>query len=829
MGEVYRARDTRLNRDVAIKTLPSHALTDPRFRERFDREARAIAALSHPNILAIFDIGEHEGVPYVATELLDGATLADRIDGALLPLRTAVDYAVQIARGVAAAHDRGIIHRDLKPANIFITSDDQAKVLDFGLATEPIAEVDASLETRPQTERGTMLGTVGYMSPEQARGEQADARSDIFSFGCVLYEMVSGTRAFRRETRIETLHAILKDHPADLIASGRDIPPVLDRLIMRCLAKSPAARFQTARDLVFALENVLDARAGSTQVQAPPVSLPARRWPVAAAAVMAVAIAGGVWWVVAHRPGPAPPGAAATPADDPRRLLAVLPFENITRDGKPGYFGAGMTEEVTSQLSKLSALRVVGRAAVTKFKDARSDLPVIVQELGVGSVVSGTVREDGSRVRVNVELMDTRSGQVIWSEQYDREATDVFAVQSDIALRIADALNASVTLDEQARVGKRPTSSVAAYQLFVRARTMRPVVREQLKGSIDLLRQAVALDPRFAVAYAELADRYYYEASFGDLSAIARGLEAAHIAIGIDPQLAHARNGLALNLQQLGRLGEALPAYRKAVELDPSYATGLTDLSYAEMTQGRFDEALKHARRGLQLLPNTAGAYYHVGVDLLFLDDDARTERFLTAAATRFPTYTRLHMLLAYLDLRRGQPKAALDRIRRAVDADPNNIEGLFTRAEIATLAGAADAPALVRSLLAGNANGLFGVAPYTITLVHAYHLHAGGSASEAAKLMDEILVENRKAVTGGADWPMVFMQNAAVHALRGEPAATLDWLDRAYVAGWRDGRTLAIDPLFASVRKEPRFAQLLSRIQADVAVMRARADYGGL
>jgi tetratricopeptide (TPR) repeat protein len=247
------------------------------------------------------------------------------------------------------------------------------------------------------------------------------------------------------------------------------------------------------------------------------------------------------------------------------------------------------------------------------------------------------------------------------------------------------------------------------------------------------------------------------------------------------------------------------------------------------MTQGRFDEALKHSTRALQLLPNTAAAYYHVGVDLLFLDDDAQTERFLTTAATRFPTSTRLQMLLAYLDLRRAQPKAALDRIRRAVDADPNNIEGLFTRAEIATLSGAADAPALVRSLVAGNANGLFGVAPYTITLVHAYHLNAGGSAAEAAKLMDEILVENRKAVTGGADWPMVFMQNAAVYALRGESTATLDWLDRAYAAGWRDGRTLAIDPLFASVRKEPRFAQLLLRIQADVAAMRARADYGGL
>ena len=262
MGEVYRARDTRLERPVAIKIVPSHVAGNPQLLERFDREVKVLAALSHPNIVAIHDVGTLDGIPYAAMELLDGVTLRERMAGAPLPLRTAVDYAVQIGRGLAAAHDKGIVHRDLKPENVFVTRDGQVKILDFGLASERLTPAAASDATRaPQTERGTILGTVGYVSPEQARGETADSRSDIFSFGCVLYEMVSGHRAFTGDSSIEVLHAILKDHPPDLLTSKGDIPPALDRLITRCVEKAPSSRFQSARDLVFALENLLDASA----------------------------------------------------------------------------------------------------------------------------------------------------------------------------------------------------------------------------------------------------------------------------------------------------------------------------------------------------------------------------------------------------------------------------------------------------------------------------------------------------------------------------------------------------------------------------------------
>jgi tetratricopeptide (TPR) repeat protein len=436
-------------------------------------------------------------------------------------------------------------------------------------------------------------------------------------------------------------------------------------------------------------------------------------------------------------------------------------------------------------------------------------------------------------VRVNVELVDARSGQQLWSEQYDRDMTDVFAVQSDIALRVADALKASVTLDEQARLGKRPTSSVAAYELLVRARTRSQgrgeSAHSRLEAQIDLLQQAVALDPKFALAYGYMARLYCFMAAYGDPPAIAHGLDAANKAIAIDPQVAQGHHGLGLNLGQSGRLRESLQALRRAGGLDPSFQNAFTDLSVTEGYAGRFDESLTSSKRGLQLAPNLSVSYYHVGLPLLFLDDDARTERFLTNAETRFPAFQRLQILLAHLDWRRGRPEAALDRVRRAVDAEPNNIEGLLTRSEIATLTGAPDAPRLTHALLADSGDATGQLTPYSPKLLRAYHLHMAGQKAEAAAAMNELLKANQKAIDGGAEWPIPFMQNAAIHALRGDAVAALDWLERAYDAGWRDARTFAHDPLLASISREPRFARLLTRIEADVTGMRARADYSGL
>jgi len=832
MGEVYRAHDARLNRTVAIKIVPERVAADEDLRNRFDREVKVLAALSHPNIVAIFDVGTHEGTPYAAMELLDGTTLRDRIAGAPLPLRTAVDYAVHIGRGLAAAHDKGIVHRDLKPDNIFVTRDGQVKILDFGLASDRVSGTAAASEvTRQYTERGMVLGTVGYLSPEQARGEAADARSDIFSFGCVLYEMVSGQRAFTGDSGIEILHAILKNHPPDLLTSGKDIPPALDRLITRCVEKAPASRFQTARDLVFSLENMLDAPtpALSHAVAAAPAKKPG--WLLPAAAVLGVAIVGGGWWVYSQRKAPGTTAAEST-ATAPR-LLAVLPFENITRDGKPGYFGAGMTEEVMGQLSKVNSLRVVSRAAVGKFKDIKTDLAAMTAELGISGVVTGSVREDGDHVRVNVELVDAQSGQQLWSEQYDRAGSDVFAMQSDIALKVADVLKASVTLDEQARLGRRPTSNLAAYELLTRARSGRAAPgttpMADIKSRIALAQQAIDLDPKFALAYAQVARFSVFLYSYGDHSVLERGLAAAKSAVAIDPNLAQAHHALGIMQMSAGNMRDAVESLKRATELGPSFSTAFSDLSVTLVNASRFDESLIYAKKGVQLEPNVLFSYYHVAAPLVYLDDDAQTERYLTAADARFPNRMRLQALLAVLDWRRGRTDAAVDRINKAVAASPRDPEGLIWQAELATLSGAPDGPRLTQALQAESAEALGQLSSYSMKLLQAYNLQRAGQKAQASKLMDEILKANQTQIEAGSDQYMPFLQMAAVHALRGETAAAIDGLEQCYGAGLRDARFLQHDPVVASLRTEPRFTALVSRMEADVAAMRAKADYSGL
>jgi tetratricopeptide (TPR) repeat protein len=488
-----------------------------------------------------------------------------------------------------------------------------------------------------------------------------------------------------------------------------------------------------------------------------------------------------------------------------------------------------MTDEVTSQLSKLSALRIIGRTAVAAFKSGRSDLPGMVKELGIGSLVTGTVREDGSRVRVNVELMDARTARLIWSEQYEREGVDVFGAQSDIALRIAEALQATVTLEEQSRIGKRPTGSVAAYQLFMQDRAIGGGNRAKLLEKIDLLNQAVALDPQFALAYTGIATYYQFLASFGDATAGAKGIEAAHKALAIDPQLAQAHHALGLGLYQAGRLRESVAAVQKAATLDPSFSSAHADLGNALGTAGRFDEALQSAKRMLPLIPNQSTAYYHVGTHLVFLDDDSRAERFLTAAALRFPTAPRLQFLVSYLDLRRGRIDAALDRARRAVDNAPNNVEALLTRLEIAAIAGSADTRRLAEPLLAESADAPTQLIWHSVKLLYAYQLHKEGQKARASELMEQVLAADEEAIRGGADWPFPRIQNATVYAIRGDVAAALDWLERAYQAGWRDARTTRLMPMWTSLRGDARFERLVARMEADIATMRARADYTGL
>ncbi len=572
MGEVYRARHHQLEREVAVKVLPSRLLGDEGAQKRFAREARILATLSHPNILAIYDFVS-EGDQYcVVAELLEGETLRSRLSGGILQWRRATEIGVRVAEGLAAAHARGVIHRDLKPDNVFLTSDGRVKVLDFGLARAlPFASPDD--ETAPTavhlTQPGTVLGTVGYMSPEQARGVAADGRSDVFSLGCVLYEMVAGRAPFERETAAETIAAILKEDPPYLTGSGELVPAEVERVLLHCLEKSAERRFQTARDLVFALDALLK---GSGAAQTP---YPGKR-----------------------------SGRRSRSID----TLAVLPFTNATGDPDAEYLSDGITETLINSLSQLPRLRVTARTTVFRYKGRSLPPQMIGQDLGVRAVLTGTLAQRGETLVMQVDLVDAADGAQLWGEQFNRQGAELFVMQEELAQRILDKLRLRLTGEEKKKVAKRHTQNVQAYQLYMKGRfCWNRRTPESFRQAIEYFNQATQLDPGYALAHSGLADCFSLLSFYGALPArvgYQRARASAARALELDDALAEAHASLAYALLYHGWDGEgAERAFQRALALNPGYATARQWHAQMLMAQGKLDLALEEIRKAQELDP----------------------------------------------------------------------------------------------------------------------------------------------------------------------------------------------------------------------------------
>ncbi|MFY9550495.1 MAG: serine/threonine-protein kinase, partial [Thermoanaerobaculia bacterium] len=547
MGVVYRARDTRLGREVAVKVLPESLSADSDRLRRFEQEARAASALNHPNIITVHDFGQQNGSPYVVSELLEGATLRERLTQGSPPARKAVDYGIQIAHGLAAAHEKGIVHRDLKPENVFVTQDGRVKILDFGLAklTQPeAADGGTKAPTQAGTEPGVVLGTVGYMSPEQVRGQAADPRSDIFSFGAVLYEMLTGERAFRGESAIETMNAILKEEPPEISASRPHLSPALDRVVRRCLEKSPAERFQSSRDLGFALAEA----AGSSAQPASVFREGGRSWRVlgtVAASLASVIVLALVLDLAGLRRRLLGRGGAAQPIHS----LAVLPLENLSRDPQQEYFADAMTEELIASVSQISALRVISRTSVMQYKAAKRPLPEIARALNVDAVVEGSVLRSGDSVRITAQLIDAKSDRHLWAKSYQRDLRDVLALQGEVARAIAREVEAKLTGAERARLERSHPIDPRAHEAYLQGRLfLEEGSEEGLKKAFDSFQKALQIEPNFAGAYSGLASYYAilpFHSQFSPAQVFPQARAAAQRAVELDENLAEAHASLA--------------------------------------------------------------------------------------------------------------------------------------------------------------------------------------------------------------------------------------------------------------------------------------------
>lgn len=756
MGEVYRALDPRLGRDVAVKILPLHLARDPDSRARLDREARAVAALSHPNVLAIYDVGTHEGASYVVTELLEGETLRSRLDRSPLPWRKAAEIGAAIADGVAAAHARNIIHRDLKPANVFLTSDSRVKILDFGLArVGPAESAGSGSEAPTETMAGAILGTVGYMSPEQARGERAGTSSDLFSLGCVLYEMVTGRAPFARPSAVQTLNAILESDPPSVVESGKDAPPELDRLISRCLEKDPARRVESARDLGFALRD-LEARA------APARARPRRSILAYAAAAL------GVLALAVIAVGPLRERFLGTIASARIESLAVLPLENLSGDPAQDYFADGITEALITDLGKIGSLRVVARPSVMRYKGTRAPLEEIARELRVQALVAGSVQRSGDHVRVAVQLIDPETERQVWSESFERELRDVLTLQREVAQAIAGELRTKPTPEEQARLAKSRPVDPEAYELLLRARYLGTrTTDEDSREAIALLERAIAIDPGFAPLHAVLAAAYVSRLNFL-VPEEARELEqkayaATETALSLDPNIAEAylARGNLLWTPSYGYAHErAIQEYRRALSLNPNLDRAHEGLARVFIHLGFFEEALQHSAKALEINPSNGLAPFHRAEALLWMGKDEEGLAALSnVPGSTVPEHVEAHAAWALFRL--GRREEALAHLRQASRDYPDDVSGVLADSE----------PGTAEELI-GRVEKRKAVGPYH----HAAHFAACayaqmGRADEAVRWLREA------AETGFPCYPL-FAHDASLDPIRQAPQF------RAFLAG---------------------------------------------
>jgi TolB-like protein/predicted Ser/Thr protein kinase len=619
-GVVYLGHDTKLNRSVAIKSLPAEVTANPKARSRFQREARALASLNHPNIATIHEeLEEAEGAVYLVLEYVPGQTLAERIARGPLKLEEALTIALQIAEALAAAHEHDVIHRDLKPGNIKITQEGKVKVLDFGLAKVVGGETTDQQTTI--TEPGRVIGTPAYMSPEQARGQTTDKRSDIWSFGCVLYEMLTGKVPFKGETISDTLAGIL-EHEPNWQALPESTPANIVLLMRRCLEKEPRRRLRDIGDIAIPLEDTTVDLQHSTlpteTVKAEPVQVAkwSRRalpWFITGVAVTTVVFLGLVIALKLGRPAEKQEGRPVSQlVVRPIEAIVVLPFENLSGDPEQEYFVDGMTDALSAELGKIKALRVISRTSAMHYKDTDKVIPEIAKELGVDAVIEGSVLKAGNDVRVTAQLVDGRTDAHLWSDNYTGTLTNILALQSEVTLAIAQEIEVALTPEEKRRIARTKPVNPEAYEAYLKGIFFHDkLTEESLKTAADYFRQAIEIEPDYAEAYAWLAAAHWSPSAWGGAApheSFAKAKTAVNMAIRLDKTCgeAHAAVGwIALFYDWDWQ--KAKRSLERAIELNPNFSRGHQGLACYLIIAGRFDEAIDAMQTAVKLDPLSPG------------------------------------------------------------------------------------------------------------------------------------------------------------------------------------------------------------------------------
>jgi TolB-like protein/Tfp pilus assembly protein PilF/tRNA A-37 threonylcarbamoyl transferase component Bud32 len=762
MGEVYRAHDEHLDREVAIKVLPPGMLVDESSRKRFHKEALALSRLNHPNIATIHDFDTEGGVDFLVMEYIPGITLSAEVANRPLSEAMVISLGTQLAEGLAAAHEQGVIHRDLKPGNLRLTRDGRLKILDFGLAKlrQPVA---SSAETENLTETQTMTGTLPYMAPEQLLGEGSDARTDIHAAGAVLYEMGTGQRSFADVERSQVIAAILRKPPRPPRDINPRVSPELERIILKCMDKHPPDRYQSAIELAVDLRRL----GGSGSISIPAAGRQRFAWRRAAGAVAIAMLLGAAvmvwrgWWQKGLTAGSRPH----------IRSLAVLPLENTSHNPEQDYFADGMTDELINDLGNIGALRVISRTSSMRFKGSRKSLPEIARMLNVDAVVEGSVMLAGDRVRIITQLVYAPNDRDLWTQRYEGDLRDVLGLQREVASAIANQIKVKLTQQEHTRLQEAPQVNADAYQAYLKGRYhWNRRDRASLEKSIRYFQDVIAEDPNYALGYAGLADVYVLlgaDWSISTREANERAKAAAKKALEIDDGLAEAHASLAGVYHNEWNWQAAENEFQKAIDLNPSYATAHHWYSIYLSTVGRFDESVKEARKAIELDPLSL-------------------------------------MINANLGTRLGEARRydeAADQCRKTVDMDPNFGPGYFCLGLSSVQRGRLKEGAreLQKALELFPGNPLF-----LGQLGVAYGL------SGEKRLAGEVL-EKLKEPTHSA---LPHYCIAMVYASLGDKQQAIASLSKAYDQGSVDLINLKIDPVFAPIRSDVRVQDLMRRMR---------------
>ena len=676
MGVVYRAHDDRLDRDVALKVLPARSLADEDSRKRFRKEALALSKLNHPNIATIFDfdtdLSAPGGVDFLVMELVEGESLAQKVEGRALADKEVVTLGAQVADAFEEAHEHGVVHRDLKPANILVTAKGRVKVLDFGLAKllRPAGQTDvtASLTTTPAA-----AGTLPYMAPEQLQGEAADGRSDIYALGAVLYEMATGRRAFREELSTRLIDAILNRPPVSPRALEARISPELERIILKCLEKDPAQRYQSAKEIAVDLRRLgSPATAAAIPTVAPARSPRGKSVYVAVGAGVLLLAAVAALNVGGWRQRLMGPGTAAR-----IESLAVLPLENMSRDPAQDYFADGMTEELTADLAQIGALRVISRTSVMQYKGTRKRMPEIGRELNVDALIEGSVRRVGERVRITAQLIQAATDKHLWAKSYEGDLGDVLTLQSQVAGEIASEIKVALTPQDQARLAIARKVNPEAHEAYLLGRHYWEMGNEvDLMKSIEYYQKAQAIDANDALAYAGLADTY---ASLSDFyrpprEVMPQAKAAATKALQLDDTLAEAHNAMAfVHLFYDWDWPAAEREFKRAIELNPNFADAHHNYANFLGSMHRPDESQAEIERAEQLSPFSDQVLQDsIWVRILNRKyDDAIARGRAGVAIDPKSSYGHIFLGLAYARKKQFQEAIAEGETARKLDESP--------------------------------------------------------------------------------------------------------------------------------------------------------------